>query len=271
MSNCRTPKTSAACRRRTYAGVESSFPEIAAVRRAAQAVIERGELPGVPVTPSHCMPVSGLLEFLVDPARTPAELDAVWEVLIERARRDEDWQVVALGLAAPRLAQIAAKAAGRTVAASRQEIAVAVLTDFTEALLTSTPDPARGLIVHQVLRPAQAAAQRVCDRYAAACRRSSAVITDDAERPGTDEGGASRPNHPDLALARLVAEHVITPDEADLIGRHRIERVTLRDLGAERGWYPMQTSRALRTAEAKVARALGRAFPAAARRHGHVG
>lgn len=271
MNTCRTPKTSTACRRRAYAGVESSFPEIAAVRRAAQAVIERGSLDDVPVDTSHRVAIAGLLEFLIDPARTRDELDGVWEVLIERARRDEDWQVIALGMAAPRLAQIAARAAGGAFAAFRSELAVAVLTEFTEALLTAAPDPAGRLIVHQLLRSAQAGAQRVRDRHTAACRRSGSAEVDDANRPEVAGHGASGPNHPDLALARLVAERVITRDEAELIGRHRIERVTLRDLGAERGWYPMQTTRALRTAEAKVARALGHAFPTPPRRHGHVG
>lgn len=53
-----------------------------------------------------------------------------------------------------------------------------------------------------------------------------------AQHAETDEMGAW-----------LVAARVIDRDEAELIGRHRIEQVTLRQLCSERGWYPMQGSR----------------------------
>ena len=134
-----------------------------------------------------------------------------------------------------------------------------------EALLTLTPELGRGLIVHQLLRRAQAAGQKVVDQRRAACKRqpTEAEREEHLPEPGTVGRGVS---HPDLALARLVARGVITHDEADLIGRHRIEGVTLRRLGAERGWYPMQATRALRSAERKVARALGHAQPGSARR-----
>ncbi|MBR7839106.1 hypothetical protein KDL01_37920 [Actinospica durhamensis] len=228
-------------------------------------VIERGHLPGVPVSAHRNVPVADLHRFLIAPERTTTELDTAWEVLLERARRDADWQLVALGVAAPRLAQIAARTAGRVYVAVREEIAAAVLGGFAEALLTVTPESGRGLIAHQLLRRAQAAGQKVVDQRKAACKRqpTEAEREEHLPEPGTVGRGAS---HPDLALARLVARGVITAQEADLIGRHRIEGVTLRRLGAERGWYPMQATRALRAAEHKVARALGYAQPGTARR-----
>jgi hypothetical protein len=240
--------------RRLAAGV--AYPQIASAHRAGLAVIERGDLPGVPVSAQLIVPVAGLHAYLLAPERTGAEVDAVWQVLIDRARPSTDWQLVALGVVGPRLAQIAARTAGRVHVGLREEIGAAVLGGFVEALLTLSPDPARGLIVHQLLRQAQAAGQKVVDRRKAACKRQPTQGEREEHLPRSGALGRGV-NHPDLALARLVADGVITRDEAELIGRHRIEGVTLRQLGAERGWYPMQTTRALRSAERKVAAALG--------------
>lgn len=234
----------------------SAYPQIAAAHAVARSAIERGHLPAVPVGAHRSVPVAELHRFLIDPVRTGAELDAVWEVLIERARCESDWQLVVLGIVAPRLSQIAARTSGRVYVALREEVAAAVLAAFTEALLTVIPDPRRGMIVHQLLRRAQAAGQKVVDQSKAACKRQP--TEDEREEHLPQPGSVGRAaNHPDLALARLVARGAISKDEAELIGRHRIEGTTLRQLGAERGWYPMQTTRALRAAERKVASALG--------------
>ena len=261
---CTQPRTvpapaPAARSRRLAAG--SAYPQIAAVHAAAMSVIERGHLPAVPAGPHGSVTPAALHRFLIAPERTSAEVDAAWTLLLERVQQDTDWQLVVLGIAAPRLAQIAARTAGRVHIGLREEITTAVLGAFAEALLTLTPDPRRGLIVHQLMRRAQAAGQKVVDQRKAACKRqpSDAEHDESLPAPGSVARGA---NHPDLALARLVTRGVISADEADLIGRHRIEGVTLRQLGAERGWYPMQTTRALRAAEHKVARALGHVPPA---------
>lgn len=189
----------------------------------------------------------------------------MWETLIERARRDADWQLVALGMAAPRLARIASWATGRRCAHTREEITTAVLDGFAEALLTLTPDLNKGLVFYQLIARAQAGAQKVIDQLRRECRRDGAGWEKDEVLPRLGHAG-SVPNHPDIALARLVVRSVLTTDEADLIGRHRIEHVTLRQLGQERGWYPMQATRALRAAERKVAATLGHRFLDPARR-----
>lgn len=258
-SGCTWPRAVVVPPSRAYRlAAAAVYPQIAATHEAAQSVIERGHLPGVPVNGQVTVPVAELHRFLIAPERTSNELDAVWDALVERARQDEDWQLVVLGVVAPRLAQIAARTAGRVQVELREEIAAAVLAGFAEALLTVVPEPGRGLIVHQLLRRAQAAGQKVVDQRKAACKRQPTETEREEQlpEPGSVGRGAS---HPDLALARLVARGVITGDEADLIGRHRIEGVTLRRLGAERGWYPMQTTRALRAAERKVGCALGHA------------
>lgn len=264
-ASSRTTPVAVARAHRLAAG--SAYPQIAAAHAAARSVIERGDLPGVPVSAQVTVPVADLHRFLTDAERTGDELDAVWQVLLERARRDGDWQLVALGIVAPRLAQIAGRTAGRVYVELREEIAAAVLGAFVEALLTVTPDLGRGLIVYQLLRRAQAAGQKIVDQRKAACKRQPTETEREERLPAPGSIGRSA-NHPDLALARLVARGVISKDEAELIGRHRIEGVTLRRLGAERGWYPMQATRALRAAEGKVARALGHASSETVR---HIG
>lgn len=174
-------------------------------------------------------------------------------------------------MAGPLLAKMTARTAGRRYLQLREEIAAAVLAGFTESLLTLTLEPGRGLIVYQLLRRAEANAKQVRRRCLAHAERTAPLVHGDAadnederdRKSDRDEQRLAcgrdpyRPGHPDIALARLVERRVITRDEADLIGRHRIEHVTLRQLGDERGWYPMRTTRALRAAEAKVANALG--------------
>jgi hypothetical protein len=49
---------------------------------------------------------------------------------------------------------------------------------------------------------------------------------------------------------------VIDQAEAELIGRHRLEGVSLRRLAAERGTYPMRLCRLLKAAETRVIAAL---------------
>lgn len=251
---------------------ESACRPIAVVRRAAEKLIGSGRLEALRVLGAlEPLPLDGLLAYLTSSSRTPEQIDAVWTALAARARIDADWQAVALAIAAPLLAKITLRAAGRRYTELHEEIAAAVLAGFTESLLTLELEPGRGLIIYQLLRRAEANAKQVRRRATAHEERTTPLTHSDAgdetesrvcksqrdERQLACGRDPYRPGHPDLALARLVERRVITRDEADLIGRHRIEHVTLRQLGDERGWYPMRTTRALRTAEAKVARALG--------------
>lgn len=236
------------------------FPVLAAIDRDFQALCERGTLGKLP-TATGPIPLADLGPYLTCALTDDAERDALWCAVIERGREPgthaESWRLAALGLALPRLIHIALRARGRESArlAEVDEITAEMLSSFTGALATieltrDATDP----VVWRLARAGAAGAQRAADR-AAAHRRRTAADTDQVPEPAACSH--ARPTHPDIALARLVAAGVIDASEAELIGRHRIEQVTLRQLCAERGWYPMQGTRALRTAEAKVARALG--------------
>ncbi|WP_157436480.1 hypothetical protein [Actinospica robiniae] len=240
------------------------FPVLAAIGRDFAELCERGGLGEMPSV-MGLVPLTDVSAYLTCPLTDDVERDALWRRVIELGRRPdtqaESWRLVALGLALPRLIHIALRARDRNHVhpAETDEMVAEMLAAFAQALamIDLGPDHAdhADLINWRLARAAAAGAQRVADRRTAHCRRTA----DNAEAhlPEPAAGTRTHPTHPDIALARLVAAGVIDIAEAELIGRHRIERVTLRQLCLERGWYPMQGTRALRAAEEKVACALG--------------
>jgi hypothetical protein len=243
------------------------FPVLGGIEHEFSALCERGTL-GVLPTATGPAALADLGAYLTCALTDTAERDQVWRTVVKRSRESgtlaASWRLAALGLALPRLIHVALRARSRESArlAETQEITAEMLSAFTDALHTIdlVPDAADAAdpVVWRLARAAAAGAQRACDRAAAHHRRTAA---DTDQVPEVGACGQARPSHPDIALASLVAAGVIDASEADLIGRHRIEQVTLRQLCAERGWYPMQATRALRAAEAKVARALGAQDP----------
>lgn len=236
------------------------FPVLGGIERDFTVLCEQETLGQLP-TATGPVPLADLGAYLTCALTDKAERDRLWRVVLERGRESvahaPSWRLAALGLALPRLIHIALRARSRESArlVESEEITAEMLASFTDALRTidlapETNDP----IVWRLARAGAAGAQRAADR-AAAHHRRTAASTDQVPEPAACTH--ARPTHPDIALARLVKAGVIDASEAELIGRHRIEQVTLRQLCTERGWYPMQGTRALRVAEAKVARALG--------------
>jgi hypothetical protein len=194
-----------------------------------------------PLPPALVRPV------LIDPATAPEALDALWRTLAGRARGEGGaWLLLATGCALPKLRSIAWHAC-RTKAVDRDEVAQELLTAFTHALLHTDPLPDAD-VLGEWLRPARAAAHRLADQARQIARTRAPLPGPMAPPP---PGG-----HPDFVLADLVRAGVITTAEADLIGRHRLEGVSLRRIAAESGSYPMRLSRCLRDAENRVIAAL---------------
>jgi hypothetical protein len=129
----------------------------------------------------------------------------------------------------------------------RDEATQAALAAFTDALLTLEPIPIES-VLDELVRSAHNAAQTVADRVARdriAHRSLSASIP-----PALPAG------HVDFVLADLIRGGVISREEAELIGRHRIEGTSLRQLADQTGDYPVRLSRVLREAEKRVVHAL---------------
>jgi hypothetical protein len=171
-----------------------------------------------------------------------ATRDAVWAHLVLRARTDgATWTVAAVGVALPALTAVAAKLSKR-FAGDRADIHAEVLHGFLTHL--STIDLSRPKIMLRL-------------RWAA-YRSGHRALTEALSGPTPVAPGfrSSPPNtpwgHPDLVLARAVADGVLTPTEADVIGATRLEDVPIEDWAATRhvGYWAAYKTR--KRAEARL-------------------
>jgi hypothetical protein len=176
--------------------------------------------------PDQLIPLDELRARLLARGCPPAVRDAVWAHLVRRSRAEGGtWTVAAAGMALPVLTRVAriltAKYAGDPT-----DIHAAVLSGFLTGLTRVDPE-----------RPAVLVSLRW-----AAYRGGLAAVREAlrAPVPVGDHGFESTPprpaaRHPDLVLARAVAERVISHDEAALIGSTRLEHVRLADAATARG------------------------------------
>ena len=193
------------------------------------------------------LPLAVIRPLLTDPSTPASVVDGVWRTLAGRARGEGGtWILAAVGCALPKL-RSAAWHATRNPQVDRAEVAGDVLAAFTDALLTLDPLPDTD-VLGELVRPAHNAAQRAADQVRRAYRAHAPLPASFPPPPP--------PGHPDFVLAALVHDAVITAEEADLIGLHRLEGISLRRIAAGRGWYPMKAHRMLRDAEKRVISAL---------------
>jgi hypothetical protein len=193
------------------------------------------------------LPLAVVRSILADPATPGPVADVIWRTLVGRARGDGGtWLLAAVGCALPRI-RSGIWHATRDRQVERDEATQAALAAFTDALLTLEPIPIES-VLDELVRSAHNAAQTVADRVARdriAHRSLSASIP-----PPLPAG------HVDFVLADLIRSGVISREEAELIGRHRIEGTSLRQLADQTGDYPVRLSRVLREAEKRVVHAL---------------
>jgi hypothetical protein len=202
--------------------------------------IDGRAIPGLPDRP---IPLDEIRARLLA-RRCPADVrDAVWAHLVRHSRTEgSTWTVAAAGMALPVLTRVARILTAK-YASDHTDIHAAVLSGFLTGLTRVDPD-----------RPAVL----VSLRWAA--YRGGLAAVREALRAPTPVGAhrfestAPRPVacHPDLVLARAVADHVITHDEAALIGSTRLEHVRLADAATARG----QTYQAANAARHRAERRL---------------
>lgn len=145
--------------------------------------------------------------------------DSVWAHLVTRSRiRGASWTVGAVGVALPALTSVAARLTAR-LAGDPADVHAEVLRGF----LAELP-------VIDLRRP------RIMLRLRWAAYRGGHAALSEALSGPTPTGLGSRSGppiqpwgHPDLVLARIVAEGVLTRTEADLIGATRLEEIPLAD------------------------------------------
>ena len=222
------------------------YPVLDAVERAFVRLTNDPQSPHVR-TVVGTLPLAVVRSVLTDPDTPVSVRDGIWRTLINHARGGESaWLLAVVGCALPRI-RSGIWHATRDRRVDKDEAAQAALAAFTEAALTLNPLP-DSRVLDDLVRCARNAAQTVADRT-----ERDRVLSH--RQPGSFPPPAPS-GHPDFVLARLVRAGVITVEEADLIGRHRIEGTSIRLLAAARGTYPMRLHRQLHAAEERVAAAL---------------
>jgi len=185
-------------------------------------------LPGGLFTPGRRRPVRlpEARELLLWPGRMhPETRDVVWSLLVRRAQSGgPEWVVAAAGVLLPGLRRAADRLRAGYPGDS-EDLQAEVLTGFLAALRAVDPDAGR-------------LAARL---YWAGYRAGAALRHRDATAAGHRGAGVEaaappRPwGHPDFVLAAAVAAGVLRAQEAELIGRTRLEGVGVQQAAAELG------------------------------------
>lgn len=181
----------------------------------------------IPGLPPQLLPLDHVQKLMVH-RRCPQTLrDRIWSHLATRSRTEGGtWTLACTGVALPALITIAARLSARH-RLDAADLHAAVLTGFLTALAE--------INLH---RPG------IMNRLRWAAYRSGHTALREAldtPEPGvpapahTGLLGRSVEGHPDLVLARAVAEGLLAPHEADLIAATRLDGRTLIRLADERG------------------------------------
>lgn len=192
--------------------------------------------------PDRAVPLDELKEILLR-RHCPREVrDAVWAELVRRARaQGGTWTVACVGIALPGLITLA-DSLMKAWADDYDDIYSAVLVGFLAAL--DTVDLAQPWILPRL---------RYAARHAAV-----ATIRDALRFPiPADVGFESHPprlpaEHPDLVLARAVADGVITSEQAELISATRVGDESVAAFARRHG----RSYEALRKSRQRAERAL---------------
>jgi predicted DNA-binding protein (UPF0251 family) len=175
--------------------------------------------------------VNSLAELLWEESTETALVNAVWAALVRQVRAgDAGWTVVAAGLAFPALYQNGLRL-GRCFPDENRgfgDIEAEMIEGFLTALRTiDLDDPGIANLAGALATKAFNTARRARYRDAG----ELAVATEE-----TVPAAPTYPvGHPDLVLARAVRAGVITGEEAEYIGRTRLEERGLEDVAAELG------------------------------------
>jgi hypothetical protein len=191
--------------------------------------------------PDRAIPLDELRERLPLAGCDQTTRDAVWAHLVHRSHVDgAAWTIGCVGVALPELTAIAVTLT-KGFRGDASDIHSAVLSGFLTALAAVAPDHPK-LPTHL---------------WWAAYRAGQAALREAYSTPiGTDPDLVSHPpappwSHPDFVLARAIAEGILTPTEADVIGTTRLEDVSITDWARTRGldYWTAYRARACATAQ----------------------
>lgn len=173
--------------------------------------------------PDRDIPLDEVRDRLLARRCSQATRDAVWAHLVLRSRTEgATWTVAAVGVALPALTSVAATLSDR-FAGDPADVHAEVLRGFLAALSTVDLRPPR-----IILRLRWAAYRSGHDALSEALSSPTPIA------PGFRSAPPHAPwGHPDLVLARAVADGVLTQTEAALIGATRLENVSVADWAAQ--------------------------------------
>ncbi|WP_216209797.1 hypothetical protein [Amycolatopsis aidingensis] len=175
-----------------------------------------------PGLPARHIPLDEVRDQLLARRCPQATRDAVWAHLVLRSRTEgATWTVAAVGVALPALTSVAATLTDR-FAGDPADVHAEVVRGFLAAL--STVD----------LRPPRIMLRLRWEAYRSGYQAlEEALAGPTPVAPGFRSTPPHPPwGHPDLVLARAVADGVLTPTEAALIGATRLEEVPVADWAA---------------------------------------
>lgn len=182
--------------------------------------------PGLPDRP---VPVDELRVLLLHPATSHRARNQVWAELVRRARSgDSAWTVALAGIAMPGLRRAAA-AVAPAYRGDPADLQAEILAGFLTALKALDTDDLDSVPLAARLCWA---ARRAGEQLAWADARHAsrrADLGDHAVAPSLPWG------HPDFVLASAVAKGVVSAEQAELVGRNRLEGVPLSDIAEETG------------------------------------
>jgi hypothetical protein len=204
--------------------------------------------------PDRPVPLDELRVLLLHPATSTVARTQVWAELVRRARtQGPAWVVALTGVALPGLRRAVAGLAA-VYRGDPGDLEAEVLTGFLAAMrsldlddLEAIPLPSR--LAWAARRAGQALVY--ADAEYASRRRDLAGWQDGPELPW---------GHPDLVLAAAVRHGVLTPVQAELIGRNRLEGVPLAQIAAELGVSHSNLCNQRRRAEEAIAEAIWKDF-----------
>jgi len=179
--------------------------------------------------PDRPVPLDELRVMLLHPATSAHSRNRVWAELVRRARTgDPAWVIGLTGIALPGLRRAVASLTG-AYRGDQADLQAEVLTGFLAAMRGLDLDdleaiPLASRLCWAAWRAGQALAYADAD-YATR-RRSLSTWRDGPDLPW---------GHPDFVLAAAVRRGILSPGQAELIGRNRLEGVPLSQIAAERG------------------------------------
>ncbi|WP_116248487.1 hypothetical protein [Nocardiopsis sp. FIRDI 009] len=185
-----------------------------------------------------------LRELLLSGSLARQVRDGVWRLVIESARVREEWMVAAIGLAMPALRACAARMCAGLDVRAAEDVQEEVLAGFIATVHEVDTSWHR---LPWVLRCR-------ASRWGLRARKEALAVPTAVAEPLVNRPVPT--GNPDLVLQDAVRQGVITATDADLIGRTRLDRVSLTDVARERGTAYWKIAKRRSRAERRLADAV---------------